>query len=982
MCYDTLMQNTKNFDNLYAKLNITQREAVDSIDGPVMVVAGPGTGKTQVLSLRIANILRLTDTSPEQILALTFTEAGVSAMRKRLHSIIGITSYRIPIYTFHGFCNEIIARFPEHFPELVGSRATSELDRIILLQKVFDSSNLEHLASYRSPYHYVEKTLKAIAELKREAIDPEGLDKMVEEESRAIKEAPDYVHSKGAHKGKVRGVYKTREEALLKVRELVLLYRAYESAMVSERMYDYEDMILSVVRKLGESEDLRLLLQEEYQYLLTDEYQDGNGAQNKVLELLSSYHDSPNLFIVGDEDQAIYRFQGASHRNFTSFLERFPKAKRITLTENYRSTQAILDTVAPLGGRTLISRSPQKQVPILLVEHKTSADEANAVGKAIREKIDEGTLPHEIALFTRTNKELALYASALARFSVPVSVLTKDDVLDDIHIQKLLTMLSAVSGLGEDEMSLLRALHLDVFLVPEIDIYTFARDCRRSRTSLWQAKGTQGIESARSLLEKLAKKGSNVSPAELISSITRETGLLKQILAHPEAELKLAKLSVLMKYVEDYTRTHRGARLTELTQVLSLLDEYNVLDAKGAGRKEGCVQLSTAHGGKGLEYDNVFIVNATEGNWGGRTNHTAFRIPGLVPSTSEEEEVDERHLFYVAMTRARKELTISYGSGRDDGKPLLPSRFLDMLPDKNVVKKKADEEMTLEERVDSILVAEPQEKTRDEIIAFVRETFLERGLAVTALNNYLKCPWQYFYRNLLRVPEPLNVHLMFGDAMHEAFKAFFDAYAKNEDLSKEEWMARLDRELEHRYFTDKELIEMKKVGKEAVNAYYGEYKGTWNRNLKNEFPIDVSTALHDGTELRLTGKLDRVEFESHSEVVVVDYKTGKPKSRNYIEGKTKGEGSGDYKRQLTFYKLLLSLYDDGKYSMDKGVIEFVMPDKKNKCHREDFVISKEEVDALLSLVKDVASEILTLSFWDKGCHEKDCEYCALRESLK
>jgi len=333
----------------YQELNSAQRVAVDNIDGPVIVVAGPGTGKTQMLTLRIANILCLTDTAPEQILALTFTESGVLAMRRRLLAFIGERAYRVPIHTFHGFCNSVIARFADHFPQFVGSSAISDIDRILLMQGVFDEIRPEHLHSFRNPYYYVPKALSSISECKRENISPNELLKRTEVRLDEIRSASDYVHTKGVHKDKVRGEYKKEEEQLARVLDLSLIYGAYEKAMTEKESYDYDDMILAVVHALETDADLKLILQEEYQYLLADEYQDGNGAQNRVLELLADFHPNPNIFVVGDPDQAIYRFQGASLANFERFKDLYPSTKRITLIENYRSPQVILNLAHKLS---------------------------------------------------------------------------------------------------------------------------------------------------------------------------------------------------------------------------------------------------------------------------------------------------------------------------------------------------------------------------------------------------------------------------------------------------------------------------------------------------------------------------------------------------------------------------------------------------------------------------------------------------------
>jgi len=203
--------NNSVFDEKYKALNKAQREAVDAIEGPVMVVAGPGTGKTQLIALRIANILQETDTAPEQILALTFTESGVVAMRKRLLSIMGERAYRVGIFTFHGFCNDVIGRFSEHFPEIVGSVPIAELDRILLMQQTFDDVQPEHLRSFRNPYHHALKSLGAISDCKRENITPDELGDRIINRRAEIASASDYRHEKGAYKGKVKNDYKKEE---------------------------------------------------------------------------------------------------------------------------------------------------------------------------------------------------------------------------------------------------------------------------------------------------------------------------------------------------------------------------------------------------------------------------------------------------------------------------------------------------------------------------------------------------------------------------------------------------------------------------------------------------------------------------------------------------------------------------------------------------------------------------------------------------
>ncbi len=989
------MKDEKVFNDLYAKLNKAQKEAVDFIDGPVMVIAGPGTGKTQTLTLRIANILRQTDTAPEQILALTFTEAGVEVMRSRLTAIVGIKAYRVPIFTFHGFCNEVIGRFSEYFPQILGSRPASELDRVTIMQNVIDKSNLSRLASFRSSYHYVLPALHAISLLKREAVDSSELRARLDLEEKLILNSSDYRHEKGAHKGKVRGSYIIREAALAKNRELAVLYEGYEMGLAKELLYDFDDMIVTVAKRLEENQDLRLILQEEYQYLSADEHQDANGAQNKVLKLLSSFHESPNLFIVGDEKQAIYRFQGASLENFLYFKRLFPKAKLIVLEENYRSTQSVLDAAHKLvstEGLRLKAKAGHKEQPITLQEYHTTLDEAEGIAEDVALKIKQGVSPEEIAIFTRTNKELSLYGAALSRHRVSVSVQAKENVVDDPDIDRLVMLIRSAANIGEDG-PLIHAFHASCFNIAELDIFLISREASRIHDSVWNLTRHKNRLSTLNLsdpdevirvvnlISNWGKLGFNVAPAVLVSTIIRESGIISQILSSRNAEEKLTKVSAILSYLEDYLKTHRGARIGDLLSVLDLLEKYNLLEVKVSSNLSNKVRLSTAHRAKGLEFDHVYVVGANEGNWSGGHSHTDFKLPGMVAITKDDQEYDDCRLFYVALTRARKNLSISYGLARQDGGVLMPTRFIDLLPTELLIKKSFTTILSSKRRANAILPHVLPKRPVEDIRNFVRETLALRGLAVTGLNNYLKCPWQYFYRTLLRIPEPQTVPLMFGNAVHRTLKAFFDDWRDKADMSRGRLLQRFESELGRESLTDKEFLEGKKEGGRALGGYYDFWYPNWRREVKNEFPVDVMVSVSD-FDLRLTGKFDRLDLIEDKEVSVIDYKTGKPKTRNHIEGKTASEGSGDYKRQLIFYKLLLDIYDSGRYSMQTGVIDFIEADDKGKYHREEFAITKDEVLELRKTIDRVANEILSLSFWGKRCDDKKCDYCKLRESVK
>ena len=608
------------------------------------------------------------------------------------------------------------------------------------------------------------------------------------------------------------------------------------------------------------------------------------------------------------------------------------------------------------------------------------SDEAAWVGTDIKRRIDAGAEPDEIVVFTRKNKELARFGVALSALGVPYTLATKEDVLDDPLVERLLLLLKAVANFGE-ETALVRAMHVDTLGIDELDIFLLARRASKERIPLVKlCCAPDAPETVLAFCNKLkgwTKFGENHTMAELVTLVVRESALLPRFVERQDA---MEKLRVLLTFLEEHQRSHRNARLAELLETLSIMDEYDILKANTSSLP-GRVLLMTAHRGKGLGFGHVYITGMNEGNWGGKESRKHFRIPGLSSTNSEEDEADERRLLYVAMTRVKESLTFTYSKTGEDGKEALPSRYLaplELLVD----------EPGIDSELSALSFSAPKEisEIREDIKNFVRETLLDRGLAVTALNNYLDCPWKWFYRNLLRVPEALNKHLMYGSAVHASLQWFFDGWAKGEQSSKEALIARLLCELEKEAFTEKDLEDAKRDGSKALAGYFDNYHKLWTRDIENERSIDTQFDI-EGEALRLTGKIDKIEKKEDStvntpsfgiRVKVVDYKTGKPKSENYIRGKT-ADSNGDYYRQLVFYKLLLSKYENGKYDMREGEIDFVEPDKKSgKYKKFTFTITDEHVRELTELIQQTATDILSLSFWNKKCDDGDCEWCRMR----
>ena len=333
------------FDERYKKLNAEQKRVVDEIDGPVLVVAGPGTGKTTILTLRIANILLKTDTPASGILALTFTEAGVKAMRTKLREIIGSRADEVRVHTFHSFAASVISEFDDHFPQLFRSAQITDVEAEVFVREILKDKKFAKLRPLGEPDFYVGKILSAISDCKKEAWTPEIVAEFAKSEIERIKNDPEALSTRGATKGQLKAESLKRIEKCERTIVFADVYKTYETLKKSERKIDFDDLIFELVVALKNDELLLRLLQEKFLYILVDEHQDTNDSQNLIVSQLGNFFDTPNIFVVGDEKQAIYRFQGASVQNFLHFQSIWKNMRVIRLSDNYRSHQAILDAV-------------------------------------------------------------------------------------------------------------------------------------------------------------------------------------------------------------------------------------------------------------------------------------------------------------------------------------------------------------------------------------------------------------------------------------------------------------------------------------------------------------------------------------------------------------------------------------------------------------------------------------------------------------
>lgn len=1005
------MTDNKLFKTLYKQLNKEQKEAVDAIEGPVMVIAGPGTGKTQTLTLRIANILLKTQVNPENILALTFTENAVQEMRSRLLEIIGTHAYRVSLYTFHSFATEIIRAHPEDFERIIGRQPATDLDQMQIIEQIVEKNDLTILKPFGDPAYYLKHILTAIDQLKKDNITPTVFEKALKQEELDLKKVDDRVHEKGPHKGKVKAKYKRAESDLEKNKEFLSVYKLYEKMLFEKKLFDYNDMLVETVKALEKNSDLLLELQEKYQYFLIDEHQDTNSAQNKIVELLASYFKNPNLFVVGDEKQAIFRFQGASLENFLYFKNLYKEAKLINLQINYRSNQEILDTASSLIKKNkkstilqadnfeLIANRGKETKSVYIAPVEKHEDEYLFVAGHIKKKLDKGVSPAEIAVLARNNADLPPLMRHLSASAIDYTIETDQNTLDEIEIKKLILLLKLVDK-PYDDMLLTHAMHIDFLKIHPLDIYRIKNASYQKKISMWEIiareihfdeldlESEDSIKQFYSNILRFKTLAANQPFDDVFVKLIGESRFLEHVLKQENAFELLDKVTRLYDETKLQIMKNPSFSLSDFLELIETIKKHKISLRKTSTSRKNAVRLMTAHRAKGLEFENVYIIGAYDGHWGNmRSRSTPLKLPwhqlrSIVKSIESDENEDERRLFYVALTRAKKEVVVSYSKYGLDDREQLPSQFVEEMKKDLLTFLETQNTLKKTNSIESLTTQGKKKKFSKDILQnnkqFFKDMFVKKGFSVSALNNYMQCPWKFFFRNLLTLPDVKDPILMYGTAAHYAINRFAVDIKSKKKPTEKDLMKYFEHILTQLPLTDKEREQVMQKGKDELIPYYQHEMKNWTDNIDSELVI---RGVKFADDVILTGRLDLIEkTDKDSEVIVHDFKTGSPKGRAAISTDKYGT-SRNYKRQLVFYKILLDRYHDNKLSMKAGVIDFVKPTSAGNFKKEVFAITKEEVEELEKQISDISKEILDLKFWNTRCEDPNCEYCELRDFM-
>jgi DNA helicase-2/ATP-dependent DNA helicase PcrA len=972
----------ESFTTAYNALNTEQKRAVDTIDGPVMVIAGPGTGKTQVLAVRIANILTKTDTSPDGVLCLTFTNAGVKAMRERLMRLIGPTGSRVRITTFHSFALDQI----EKYYGAVGYDAAPTLldatSMIVLFDELLHSREWHYLRPRSNKALYVNDIQSLISVLKRERITADEFRTTIAAEIERAKNDPENISSRGESKGQLKKEIEKKIESLERSSEVADFY---ESLKNKRALVDYNDVLELLVQIVEQSDDARDTLREQFLYVLVDEHQDSSGIQNKFLETVWQETEKPNIFVVGDDRQLIYGFGGASLEYFEQFKHTFGKAELITLTQNYRSSQTILDAAeqllqSSLAEGKLIGNTATAH-PLKLIESDYPRDEIIAAGLSFKQQVEDGATSYDhCVILVPKNRQVKAAMQVLRDMGLPVAAATALRLFELPDTQALLTVLRIIAS-PFDTVALSRSVLDPIAGIEPMTAHQFAinRDMKKITIKTFLEDKDESIQQWGQKLQSWLILSQHNDAYQMIQIIADDC-LLGTATEDEVVRRRVEIIRTLLHLA--LMQSEQGERIdvTSFMTFIDRLQEYNEDISLAVFGADKGIKVLTLHGSKGLEFDAVWIAHMDERSLMS-TKKQSFVLPESIAEkvAEHDEEVKKRQL-YVAMTRAKVFCTISFSRHNYTGAEQQLASIIADLPESIFVRESiADSEQTIlnaDERLYVTADALPIDYDMTELVAVEYE---KHKISVTMLNNFFECPWKWYFRNLLQLPEPINDSLQIGDIVHKNIDAVLKGTVAVDDGS-------LLKNIEAIAMTKARYneVDAKRFSTQAFKIVTN-WIALYAKDISQPFSTEKAVPFIDPNfpALSMFGKIDLVEEIITDEVRVTDWKTGSTKTAGEIEKRDEDGRLSGLLRQLTMYSYLTNGASRGNTAVVESRLVFLEAKKGDKNAIHSRRITSEELVLLQQDIADYDAFVKSGEWVNRPCRTKlygegeHCEYCAM-----
>jgi len=905
-------------------LNKAQQEAVDYIDGPLLIVAGAGTGKTRVVTEKIAKLINDEKAKPEEILAITFTDKAAAEMEERVDEQLALGYVDIQISTFHAFCQRILE---EHAIDIGLSnqfRLLTETESWLLFREHLKDFDLDYYRPLGNPSKHIHELLKHFSKCKDELISPE--------------EYLEYAEGIQLDTGSVEIEERNR------IIELGKCYHQYNQLLLDNACLDFADLIYYTVKLLEKRPKIKEKLQKRFKFILVDEFQDVNWSQYKLVSLLA---ENSQLTVVGDDDQSIYSFRGASVSNIMQFKEDYKGAKEIVLNENYRSKQQILDASYTLVqnnnpdrleaklniDKKLIAQGYEEDKKETPVEHKHFAsleDEIRWVVEQIAETKEKNSELSwdDFAILIRANNAASPFMEALAAACIPYEFLAASGLYKQPIVIDAINFFSAIEN-KNNSTAYFRLMQLPFLALSQSDeqkiVYyakkksiSYYEALKRAREYFVSEEGVKICEQIISLVHEGMKQKRTEKPTRMLLNFMESSGYFAYIAreeeqGNPEVIRQIYQLKQFFTVLEKYEQTVADAH------VMNFLDHYyNVVDAGDSGAlyqvndTPDSVNILTVHSSKGLEYKYVFIVNAVEGRFPTQRRGKGIEVPeALIKEHLPEGDIhyqEERRLFYVAMTRAKEKLFLTSADNYGGVRKKKISRFVfeSNQEKETIVEVEKGEGLLADFQFKKIKVQEKGELVYD----------IPKAFSFSQISLYQRCPYQYKLSYILNIPKKGNPALSFGNSIHNTLHEFYKKVqefnsAKQDSLfggmfeevkaaeqsnikvpSVDDLLALYDEKWIDDWYANKAQREdYYKKGKKILKKFYEDNIGKWT----------VPVALESWFKMRIgdffvQGRIDRIDQDDEGALHIIDYKTGKTKEKL---------STGD-KDQLLIYQMVCS----------------------------------------------------------------------------
>ncbi len=875
-------------------LNKAQGLAVAIDDGPALVVAGAGTGKTRVIVDRIARLLQQ-GVEPKQLLALTFTEKAAQEMIDRVNQVVGTYEIELPIMTFNAFGESLLREFAPDIGWSGNFMVMGDNAQIVFLRERLDRLHLDYFAPLSQPDGQLSNLRDYFSKLKQNVIIPEDY-------SAFVKQLPTTNEAEKSEKRKQI--------------ELAKAFAAYLELCQEASVIDYDDQLYLLIRLLRARPNVLAELQKRFAFVMVDEFQDTNTMQSELVDLLVGKRQ--NLFVVGDDDQSIYGWRGATLANILDFKKRYPKARDITLIDNYRSTQEILDAAHKL----IQHNNPERlEVRLNINKHlqgrrhgakpqvnqfETLDAELDWVAQDIKRQLDAGTAAGSIAVLARRNATLQQVHNQLAYAGIDHVVIgQRFELYHEPIVRQLLEVLRAIVD-PLDSLSLYHSLTGPLFNVPVHNLARLAASSKRSHEHLYDAlkasndKADQGALAALEQLDRWREKASTVTVGQLAYDILDESGyrnvLYKMAAKEPVAAQAVSRLAEWFRTMKEFEA------VAVLPSALQYVDALPALQAAGDLNEDGTLDLSeevvnvlSIHKAKGLEWAVVYLVDCNEGSLPLRNIGRGLQLPeaiaAVTQSAADDHLAEERRLMYVAMTRAKDELYLSCAKQHNSGVPKKPSRFLLEAFGETFKEHMSPNSPTLPKLASYVeLPSKPLPLPRELLEGDMVK------LTISQVQKYLDCPLDFYYRYVLHVPHELTPAQAYGTLMHQLIEAINRGIASQKVPPLNGLMAQLasnwpkvghlsalqrDRALER--------------AKQNLTAFYEQAKDHPSKFAAIEEPFRVR--LND-YKVILRGRFDAVIDHGGDGIEIIDYKTS-----GNVDTSEKAKQRATSSEQLTLYAL-------------------------------------------------------------------------------